>query len=562
MTTVTRATTGPHRSGPYDGAVTSTPSAADAAVPVRFETLGRHVSGSHLPPITERLVPPMPGTGRHGRLIGWLIPIVITLFAGAVRFYHLGRPHAFVFDETYYPKDGFSLLHHAVEMNWVPNAETQILAGADAVPLMTSAEFVVHPPLGKWMFALSEWIFGFTPFGWRFVVALMGTLSVLMLGRIVRRLTRSDLLGGLAALLLAVDGLHLVMSRTGLLDLQLMFWILAGVGALLIDRDWSRTRIAAAIDPVTGRLPKGSTGPRMLLRPWRILAGLAFGAAIATKWNGIYVLAAFALLSVAWDFGARRMAGARRLEWTWLRFDAIPAFISTVVLSAGVYLASWSGWLLTSGGYDRQWGADTPATGLGRFFPDALRSLWHDHAEMIHFHTTLTATHPYKASAWSWLILGRPTAFYSEFPAKAPCDADKCVSTVVALGTPVLWWGACVAIIVALVVWIGARDWRFGVPVVGVAATWLPWLPFGHRPIFYFYAIAILPFLVMALALVAGLLIGPPQAPRRRRALGITAVSVFTLAVVVNFAYFYPIYTGEVVSQARWAATMWFRRWI
>jgi len=555
----------PHSPHPYDGAVTSTPSPTIVGKPpaaARFQTLGRHSSGSALPSIAERLVPPMPGVGARGRLVGWLVLILIAAFAGFVRFYHLGRPHSFVFDEIYYPKDAQAMLHHGVEFDWVANADVKILAGADPVPLMTTPSFVVHPPLGKWFFAVSEWLFGMTPFGWRFVVALMGTVSVLMIGRIVRRLTRSDVLGAFAALLLAVDGLHLVMSRTGLLDLQLMFWIMAGVGALLIDRDWSRTRLAAAIDPLTGRLPIGSRGPRMLVRPWRIAAGLAFGAATATKWNSVYVLTAFALLSVVWDYGARRMVGTRRLELTWLRFDAIPAFGSTVVVTAGVYLASWTGWLVTGDGYDRQWSFQNPAGGLTGHVPDALRSLWHYHAEMIHFHTTLTADHPYKANAWSWLILGRPTAFYSDYPAKQPCDAKECVATVVALGTPLLWWAACIAIVVALVVWIGARDWRFGVPVVGVAATWLPWFPFGHRPIFYFYAIAILPFLVIALALAAGLLIGPPGAAPRRRLAGMVVVAAFTVAVVVNFAYFYPIYTAEVVSRARWAATMWFNRWI
>ena len=104
--------------------------------------------------------------------------------------------------------------------------------------------FVVHPPLGKWTIALGEYVFGATPFGWRFAVAVLGTLSILMVARITRRLTRSDLIGTLAGLLLAVEGMHLVMSRTGLLDMVLMFWVLAAFGLLLIDRDRTRRRLA------------------------------------------------------------------------------------------------------------------------------------------------------------------------------------------------------------------------------------------------------------------------------------------------------------------------------
>ena len=55
-------------------------------------------------------------------------------------------------------------------------------------------------------------MFGFDPFGWRFMTALLGTLSVLMLCRIGRRLFRSTFLGCLAGALMAVDGLAFVMA--------------------------------------------------------------------------------------------------------------------------------------------------------------------------------------------------------------------------------------------------------------------------------------------------------------------------------------------------------------
>ena len=58
-------------------------------------------------------------------------------------------------------------------------------------------------------------------------------------------MTRSTLLGCVAGLLLALDGLELVMSRTALLDIFVMFWVLAAFGSLVVDRDRSRARIAA-----------------------------------------------------------------------------------------------------------------------------------------------------------------------------------------------------------------------------------------------------------------------------------------------------------------------------
>ena len=87
-------------------------------------------------------------------------------------------------------------------------------------------------------------MFGLTPVGWRVAPAFFGTLAVLVMCRVARRMTRSTLLGCVAGLLLSVDGLEFVLSRTGILDIFLMFFTLAAFGALLVDRDASRARLA------------------------------------------------------------------------------------------------------------------------------------------------------------------------------------------------------------------------------------------------------------------------------------------------------------------------------
>src|SRR5690606_32992509 len=95
-------------------------------------------------------------------------------------------------------------------------------------------------------------------------------------------------------------------------------------------------------------------------------------------------------------------------------------------------------------------------------------------------------------------------------------DSD-CIKQVVLLPTPVLWWGGIIALIFSAAMWIGARDWRYGVAVVGTLSTWLPWMLYDERPIFIFYGIAILPFIVLAVTLSIGHLIGPSRLPSARR---------------------------------------------
>src|SRR5206468_7496637 len=103
----------------------------------------------------------------------------------------------------------------------------------------------------KILIAGGEWVFGLTPFGWRFAVAVAGSLAILILARVARRMTRSTLLGCVAGLLLALDGLEFVMSRTALLDIFVMFWVLAAFAALVADRDRTRAHVADAA--VAGR---------------------------------------------------------------------------------------------------------------------------------------------------------------------------------------------------------------------------------------------------------------------------------------------------------------------
>ena len=204
----------------------------------------------------ERLTPPMP----TDVLWGWLGPLLITAVAGVLRFWNLGRPKAFIFDETYYAKDAWSLLHFGVEQNYVQGAKDKnladkhILAGNLHDLFSGNAAYVVHPPAGKWVIAIGEWLFGMNPFGWRFMVAVTGTLAVLMTARIGRRLFRSTLLGCVAGLLLSVDAMEYVHSRTALLDPLLMFWVLAAFGALVVDRDAAREQLAATLDEITNAL--------------------------------------------------------------------------------------------------------------------------------------------------------------------------------------------------------------------------------------------------------------------------------------------------------------------
>ena len=73
------------------------------------------------------------------------------------------------------------------------------------------------------------------------------------------------------------------------------------------------------------------------------------------------------------------------------------------------------------------------------------------------------------------------------------------------IGNPAIWWAFIPAIIVALLVLLLKRDWRFGALLVVFGAGYFPWFMYPNRTMFYFYALSFEPFLILLLAGVLGL---------------------------------------------------------
>ena len=548
-------------------------------VPPRTMGLSGTADGRVVPSARRRMTR---ATLRNDRFTGWAATLAVTMVAGFLRLWQLGTPNRLLFDETYYAKDAWSLLAHGYTTGFVEKADEKIIAGRVTGLFTDDPSMVVHPQAGKWLIAFGEQAFGLDSFGWRFASAVIGTLMVLVMIRLVRRLTGSTLLGCTAGLLLCFDGLHFVMSRLALLDIILAFFVLSAVSCLVADRDWSRSRLARNV-PAGYRAAASGWGPirGMWWRPWRLTAGVLFGLAVATKWNAVFPLAAFGLLVWAWDAGARRSLGVRR---AWLRaavVDAIPAFFYLVVVALAVYVATWTGWLLHAQEYESAlsdtqygpyWGSYLENDAQG-FLPElfqSLRSLWNYHQDVFTFHTRglSDAKHVYESHPAGWLILNRPVGVDAQLdiaPGDQGCAAPQdstCLRQVVLLGTPALWWGGVVALVYAVFGWLGQRDWRYGVAIVGVLSTWLPWLRYDDRPIFSYYAVVTIPFTVIAITLLLGRLIGSARASYNRRMWGTVVAGAFVVLVVANFAWFWPIYTDQLLTTPEWLNRVWFRVWI
>lgn len=492
--------------------------------------------------------------------VGWIVAGVLAVLCGFTRFWGLGFPNQRIFDEAYYPVEAREILRYGYEDN-------------------RGYLFIVHPPLGKWLLGWSQELFGTGAFGWRVFPAVFGSLTVIIIARVARRMTRSNALGAVAGLLMVCEGMSLVLARTGLLDVFLQFFVVAGFGALVLDRDQMRARLARLLAEgadLSGGVP--SLGPR----PWRLASGVLFGLALASKWTALSFWLIFAVLGVLWDRGALRAAGVRRPSRAAAWRSLVPAIGSMILAPLGAYLLTYTGWFVGENGYGRYWAEQHPAHGLLKihgiptpikysWIPAPLRSLGYIIRGAYDFHEGLDSGHAYQSSPWSWLVLGRPVDFYYDSSSHA-CGAANCAREVLLIGTPLMWWA-----IPPMLLWLAwhyatTRDWRAAAIWVAFVAGWLVWFQDLKRTMFLFYMAPLIPFLVLGLTLALGTMLGPPARRtgdrlRDRRALlrrrwGQAGVAVYLGLVVADFAWMWPIFTGGLLTYAEWHARMWLPSWI
>ncbi|MBQ3424002.1 MAG: glycosyltransferase family 39 protein, partial [Clostridia bacterium] len=106
------------------------------------------------------------------------------------------------FDEIYHARTAYEHLHGMDAYEWT------------------------HPPLGKVLMMVGIRLFGMTPFGWRFMGALMGVLMVPLMFLLIKQLTKDTRLSFIGMALMALDSMHFTQTRIATIDSYAVFWIM------------------------------------------------------------------------------------------------------------------------------------------------------------------------------------------------------------------------------------------------------------------------------------------------------------------------------------------------
>jgi dolichyl-phosphate-mannose-protein mannosyltransferase len=533
--------------------------AAQPDEPERADPATTVVAIGEVPPLAEpvrpagKLRPPPTDRAR-----GWLVTGVLTFVAALIRLVNLGAASdggTPLFDEKYYAIQAWEMLRNGgVEDN-------------------QAFGVVVHPPLGKQLIAIGEWLLGYNPTGWRLASAVAGIVSVLLIIRVTRRMTGSTLLGGIAGVLLICDGVSHVQSRSALLDIFQAVFVLAAFACLIADRDQVRARLAAAV--ADGSIATTRFGTALGARWWRFGAGVLLGLTTAVKWSGAYWILAFAALSLIWDMQARREAGVRRPVRAGIRRDLLPTIWSLGIVPVLVYVGSWWAWFASETSWPRHTlvaiESNRSDWKSGFLYEAAAlwqNTLWQWTWKMLDFHAhLLTPTdpskrHPWESKPWTWPLGTRPVLYYS--PADGPgCGegATDCVRRIFLIGTPALWWVSMFVLVWALWKVFGRLDWRYAAVLVGYGAGYLPWFTNLDRQMYFFYATPLAPFLVIGITLVLGDILGRATHGIERRYTSFAVVALYVGLVIANFIWLWPILGGEPITHERLTMETWLPSW-
>lgn len=374
-----------------------------------------------------------------------------------------------------------------------------------------------HPHLGKWLLSFGVRWFGMTPFGWRFMAAVFGTLMVPVFYIAARGMFGRTRYAFLATLLLVLEGFRLVHSRMANVDIFgvtftiVMFYAMHRYGLT----PWRYGGFARSFG-------------------WLALAGVFFGLAASVKWNYLYGGAGLAVMLLIALLRRRRE----------MRIYAEPGFARRAVLTllactvffvavpVGIYAASYTPYL-------RATAAD-----------DGLKDLWRYQKNMYNYHKGVKEVHPYSSKWWTWPVMARPVWYY-DGQDLAPGQAQS----IAAIGNPAVWWGGLAALLAVWMIGLPRRDPVAVTLFVAYLSLYLPWAVSPRTITFLYHYFPMVPLLI--LAAVWMMRWAEEERPLYRR-----VTPLFVGAAAVLFVWFYPVYTGVTISR-QWmdVALRWLPSW-
>ncbi len=406
------------------------------------------------------------------------------------------------FDEIYHARTAYEMEHGLSVYEWT------------------------HPPLGKVVMMLGIKLFGMTPFGWRFMGALVGVLMVPLMYLLAKQLTKSTKLSFAAMCLMALDSMHFTQTRIATIDSYAVFWIMLMYLFMFryFQMDWNQVKLGRTLVPLG-------------------LCGVTMGVAIATKWIGIYAAVGLAVLFFWKVIGELCRAGTqfksffRRTLWTGL--FCLGFFIVIPVL---IYYFSYTPQLRYEGVVNIWDMLDK----------SRLERVIELQKSMLGYHAGLGGdTHYFRSPWYQWPVIWWPMWYFS---GTAYLPNGNMISSISCMGNPAVWWTGLGALIFVLLrsAWQRKANRTYLAVLVGFASQFLPWV-LVPRSTFIYHYFASVPFIILCTVLMLGWL------RKKDQRIFNWAVGILLALALILFVAFYPLESGLPVSREYAQYLRWFK---
>lgn len=366
-----------------------------------------------------------------------------------------------------------------------------------------------HPPLGKLIISIPIRLWGMNTLSYRIMGNIAGILMLAVIYIFAKRLFGRTKYAFLAALLLAVDGMHFVQTRIATVDSFLVLFMLL---SLLFMYQYVQCGTKESLSKKLINL---------------CFSGIFLGAAIATKWSGMYVAPGLAII-----FFVNLYNRLKAVSYYNKFKEQVPIIIGScvgffIVIPIAIYLGSYMPFFL-------------------RPENTSIKDLIALQVRMYHYHADLVATHPFTSPWYLWPLDIKPVWYYQG-------DVKEgFIASVVAFGNPIIWWSGILGMLYGLKETIVEKDRRYAFLIVAILSVYLPYV-FVSRIMFLYHYFQVVPLMILTLV---GLLIALEEKIKK-----FSVVKWFSGIAILVFAFFYPIYAGVTIP--RWYAmlTQWIPGW-
>lgn len=358
----------------------------------------------------------------------------------------------------------------------------------------------VHPPFWHLLTAGSILILGDIAIAWRMVSLIAGMLLFIPLYLVARHISGSKSVALLSVFLMAFDCISLTQARSAMMNSLMLLFIL-----------WSIYSFLKAFAEGQG-----------MRREYLCCCGLFLGLALATKLVSLS-LYPFLLVLLGQEWWKRKTE--RGLI---LKDSAIFLFVIPILLLIGSYL-------FVPFLKDRSW--------------DDIWGIWRFH---MNYNLTMKQTHPYSSRWWSWPLMLRPIWFH--FTTQRWNTPHGMMSGILCIGNPAIFWMIPVAIFNLIMLCIFRKSRVAALILFGFFSQWLAFST-TQRLQFFHYFYSVMPFTVMALALLLRQL-------WEWKGFWKVLVVLYLIVVAGMFVYWYPLLTGIPTAAPYYHNHIWFKSWI